>query len=84
MLSGEPPNEKLVKMFFSGMEVTCDTLVTVWLKNKRFLCGNEISIADLLGACELEQPSMCFLHYNHLFLLFTNRNCYGFIDHEKF
>lgn len=58
ILSGEPPNEKLVKVYFNGMEKTCDTLVTVWLKNNKFLCGNEITIADLLGACELEQPSM--------------------------
>lgn len=58
ILSGEPPNEKLVKKYFNGMEKTCDTLTTVWLKNKPYLCGNEISIADLLGACELEQPRM--------------------------
>lgn len=47
-------------MYFNGMETTCDTLVSVWLKDKKFLCGNEISIADLLGACELEQPSMYY------------------------
>lgn len=58
LLLGKPSNEKLVKMYFDGMEKTCDNLVTVWLKNKSFLCGNEISVADLLGACELEQPRM--------------------------
>jgi len=28
-----------------------------WLKNKPFLCGDDISISDLVAACELEQLS---------------------------
>lgn len=32
-------------------------LENIWLKDKPFLCGDEISISDLVGACEIEQPS---------------------------
>jgi len=32
-------------------------LENIWLKDKPFLCGDEISVSDLVGACEVEQPS---------------------------
>jgi glutathione S-transferase len=31
----------------------------VFLQNNQFLCGNEISIADLLAICEHMQPIAC-------------------------
>ena len=34
---------------------TLDKLENVWLKDKNFLTGSEISIADILGSCEVEQ-----------------------------
>lgn len=32
-------------------------LENIWLKNKPFLCGTEISVSDVVAACEIEQPS---------------------------
>jgi len=33
-----------------------DIIENVWLKDKPFLTGNTISVADIFCACELEQP----------------------------
>ncbi|KAK7015115.1 Glutathione S-transferase theta-1 [Halocaridina rubra] len=56
---GTKVNEKQVEQFFNRMETTLEQFETIWLKNnKPFLCGDQISIADVLAACELEQPSM--------------------------
>lgn len=45
------------------MEATLDFIETVLLAGgpakQRFLAGNEISVADLFGVCELEQTSKC-------------------------
>lgn len=38
------------------MVTACDSIENHWLKNK-YICGDEISIADILAASELEQPS---------------------------
>lgn len=38
------------------METVLEQLETVWLKDQPFVAGNNISIADLMAACELEQP----------------------------
>jgi glutathione S-transferase len=32
---------------------------TAFLRDNQFLCGNEISIADLMAICELMQPIVC-------------------------
>lgn len=56
MLSGNPPDEKTVAKRMRDMLVTLDKLENVWLKDKPFLTGDKISIADILGACEIEQP----------------------------
>ena len=55
-LTGSSPNEKRVSFFQDRMETTLEQLDTIWLKNKDYLTGNKISIADLLAICELEQP----------------------------
>ncbi|XP_072043682.1 glutathione S-transferase theta-1-like [Amphiura filiformis] len=39
------------------MEETLTNLENIFLKDKPYLCGNDISIADLLGVCEVEQVS---------------------------
>jgi glutathione S-transferase len=60
MMSGKPVSESKVAMFKSHMEATLDLLENVWLESsdKAFLTTNEISFADILAACELEQPKM--------------------------
>jgi hypothetical protein len=39
------------------MKSTLGLIENVWLKDTAYLTGNEITIADLLGVCEIEQPS---------------------------
>jgi len=56
---GTPMDEKKVAQFQKGMETVLDQFENVWLnKNQSYLVGNELSIADLMAICELEQPSM--------------------------
>ncbi|KAG5668175.1 hypothetical protein PVAND_016125 [Polypedilum vanderplanki] len=35
-----------------------DGLDTLWLRGKKFLCSDEISFADIIAACEIEQARM--------------------------
>ena len=58
-----PVNEKSVKTFQEGMENCLHEIEHIWLndgKNK-FICGDNITIADLLACCELEQPGSFIL-----------------------
>lgn len=57
LLSGKPAREDGVPPLFKQMEIACDKMENIWLKDNKFLCGEDISVADLFGACELEQPS---------------------------
>ena len=61
-LSGQPVNEKKSAAYKKLMEQSLDTLENVWLENadKKFLASEEISFADVLAACELEQPKMAW------------------------
>lgn len=54
---GMPVNEKKVAEFQERMETVLDQLETIWLKDHPFIAGDHVTIADLLAACELEQPS---------------------------
>lgn len=54
---GTEVNQKKVADFQSRMESALEKFETVWLKDQPFLSGNNVSIADLMAACELEQPS---------------------------
>lgn len=51
----EPVDWDKVAMFRTEVEKTVGYLENVWLKDRPFLCGNEISVADILGICELMQ-----------------------------
>lgn len=33
-----------------------DQIENIWLKDKAFLANKEISVADIVAACEIEQP----------------------------
>lgn len=59
-ITGQPINENKLKAFQKQMEGALDLLETVWLQSadKSFLATKEISFADILAACELEQPKM--------------------------
>lgn len=68
MLSGSPPNPEKLKSYQNRMEVCLDEIEEIWLEKNKFLTGDDITIADILGACELEQPSK---YWNITFSLIT-------------
>eukprot|EP00088_Acartia_fossae_P010719 TRINITY_DN1536_c0_g1_i10.p1 TRINITY_DN1536_c0_g1~~TRINITY_DN1536_c0_g1_i10.p1 ORF type:complete len:239 (-),score=55.43 TRINITY_DN1536_c0_g1_i10:4-720(-) len=56
-----PPNEKNVQNIKDVMEKQLELVERIWLKNgeKDFIGGGkDVSVADLLAACEMEQPRM--------------------------
>lgn len=58
LLTGKEPLESEVEMFRRGMKVSCNVMEDIWLSNNhKFLFGDHITIADLLAAMEIEQPS---------------------------
>ena len=50
------------------MHKTLDAIENIWLENgeKKYLCGDKISVADIVACCELEQPLMAGLVYKYL------------------
>jgi glutathione S-transferase len=58
--SGNPPDEKKIRAFEKLMHKGLDDLENIWLasSDKDFLATKEISFADILACCELEQPKM--------------------------
>lgn len=58
ILAGEPPKERRVQSFEKRMVECLDNIENLWLGKSEFLAGKEISVADILGVCELEQPRM--------------------------
>lgn len=55
-MSGKKPDEKRVNILQGKMEEALDEIETVWLKDTPYLVGDQISIADLVGISEIEQP----------------------------
>ncbi|XP_076244788.1 glutathione S-transferase theta-1 isoform X2 [Calliopsis andreniformis] len=55
LLSGQPVQPERIKQYEKNMKENLDLLENVWLKDKPFLISSEISIADILGVCEVEQ-----------------------------
>lgn len=60
LMTGKPPKESTLSMLQGQMEKSLDSLENIWLESaeKSYLAGSEISFADILAACELEQPKM--------------------------
>lgn len=56
-MAGKPVNEQKVAQLEKQMNITLDLIENIWLKDKQFLCGDDISISDIIGICEIEQPS---------------------------
>ncbi|KAK6638437.1 hypothetical protein RUM44_008866 [Polyplax serrata] len=55
-LTGNPPKEEKLKKFRIHMEEALDLVENIWLKDTKYLTGDEISIADIVGISEIEQP----------------------------
>lgn len=47
------------------LDETLDKLETKFLKEKDFLCGDDITLADLLAVCELMQVRVYITHTQH-------------------
>ncbi|XP_050534272.1 glutathione S-transferase theta-1-like [Daktulosphaira vitifoliae] len=58
LITGKSPNEKSIFNLEKKMINTLNELDQIWLKNKQFLCGDTLSIADILATCEIEQTKM--------------------------
>lgn len=55
LLTGKPTNPERLSNHKKLMIKALDDLENIWLKDKNFLTSSEISIADILGSCEIEQ-----------------------------
>ncbi|XP_076281212.1 glutathione S-transferase theta-1 [Lasioglossum baleicum] len=55
MITGKPTPPEVIAKYEKHLINCLDLLENIWLKDKAFLTGSEVSIADLLGSCEVEQ-----------------------------
>ncbi|XP_063383720.1 glutathione S-transferase theta-1-like [Cydia fagiglandana] len=59
IITGKTPDLKTLQGYERRMESALDTFNDLWLgQGKPFVAGDRISVADLLAACEVEQPRM--------------------------
>lgn len=57
-MSGKPINEKRATFYGDQLKIVLGQMENVLLKDKPFIAGKELTIADLLAVTELEQPGM--------------------------
>lgn len=59
-ITWKKPSEGRIKFTKAYMETTLDLFENIWLKDqsKPFLATDKLSFADLMAACELEQPKI--------------------------
>uniref|UniRef100_U5EXP6 glutathione transferase n=1 Tax=Corethrella appendiculata TaxID=1370023 RepID=U5EXP6_9DIPT len=58
-LLGRKVNPEKAEEMKDRMSDNIDLFQEIWLNsNNKFIAGNEISVADILAACELEQPKI--------------------------
>lgn len=55
-LSGSPVDGDRLSRALSDLTATLDLLESMFLRRQPFLCGDDITVADLLAVCELMQP----------------------------
>ncbi|XP_076646350.1 glutathione S-transferase theta-1 [Halictus rubicundus] len=55
IMKAQPTPAEVIAKYEKRMINCLDVLENIWLKDKPFLTGSEVTIADLLGACEVEQ-----------------------------
>lgn len=55
-LIGQFPEESQIEFWKDRMEIALDEIENVWLKENKYILGNEISAADLFALCEIDQP----------------------------
>ncbi|XP_055054385.2 glutathione S-transferase theta-2 [Misgurnus anguillicaudatus] len=55
-MTGQPTDAGKFDKALAELDETLDKLENMFLKRQAFLCGDDISLADLLAVCELMQP----------------------------
>ncbi|XP_041756364.1 glutathione S-transferase theta-1-like isoform X2 [Coregonus clupeaformis] len=55
-MTGQPTDPLKVERALADLGDTLEKLENMFLKRQPFLCGDDISLADLLAMCELMQP----------------------------
>lgn len=63
---GQSVSQEKVSEAKRQMESALDTIVNVWLKDKPFIVGNEITVADLVAATEVEQLGGSYASSDHI------------------
>ncbi|XP_055712180.1 glutathione S-transferase theta-1 [Phlebotomus papatasi] len=58
LLTGKKPTEKEVDTHLQRVVTTLDAIENIWLEKTPFLAGNEVTVADLWAACEIEQLTL--------------------------
>ncbi|KAM4745589.1 glutathione S-transferase theta-2 isoform 2-T2 [Anableps anableps] len=53
---GAPVDQDRLDRALSDLDATLDRLESMFLRRQPFLCGDDITLADLLAICELMQP----------------------------
>ena len=56
-MTGQPAEPTRVQKALVELSGTLDKLEDMFLKRQPFLCGDDISLADLLAVCEIMQVS---------------------------
>lgn len=51
------PSQEGIDKLVKEMEQSLKLMEKIWLKDSHFVTGNKLTIADLFGACEIEQTS---------------------------
>ncbi|CAG2194189.1 GST [Mytilus edulis] len=59
-MNNKSEDSDTVDLLRAEVEKTVNYFEQVWLKDRPFLCGKEISFADILGVCELIQLSAVY------------------------
>ncbi|CAF0977324.1 unnamed protein product [Rotaria sordida] len=55
-ITNKPPNERELEKWYQQWQESINYLESVWLTRSSYLGGDHLTIADLLGICELMQP----------------------------
>ena len=70
MIKQKPPSSAWEKECKDAMVKSLDELENKWLRDKTFLIGDQISVADIFAACEVEQTSISLININFYQKLF--------------
>lgn len=58
LVTGRPADQKNLEGYLRRMENALESFDSLWLgQGHKFITGENITVADLLAACEVEQPS---------------------------